>query len=70
MAIESFKNTESGLEQVVQAAKYAQLSPKEQRERLIMAVFGMIVVLTFVFYKFQPEAAEDAASSNGPITMP
>jgi len=67
-AIQTFENTQSGLEQVVQARRYYQLSPKERRERLILAVTGAMVVLIIALYKLQP--SEDAASgANGSIKI-
>eukprot|EP00545_Synedropsis_sp_CCMP1620_P005825 CAMPEP_0119013888 /NCGR_PEP_ID=MMETSP1176-20130426/9184_1 /TAXON_ID=265551 /ORGANISM="Synedropsis recta cf, Strain CCMP1620" /LENGTH=234 /DNA_ID=CAMNT_0006967015 /DNA_START=47 /DNA_END=751 /DNA_ORIENTATION=+ len=47
-AIESFENTESGLEQVVRAAKYSdEYQYSQRRKTLFMVLFGVIAVLGF-----------------------
>ena len=68
MAIDTFENTQSGLEHIVQAADYSVSSAKQRRERLIMSVFGIVVFVGFVFLKLQPAAGDDG--SDGAIILP
>lgn len=47
-AIETFENTESGLEQIVRAAKYSDNYQRAQRRKhLLFMLLGLVVVLGF-----------------------